>query len=91
MAFLSYPPSPFFEGLEGSSLLAKLEAKFVSDEAIIDADFFEAQEADHLNLDINFDKIAEQEEEAATKGTEGEQKECDVPHFRDLLEIHNHL
>ena len=79
-----------FEGLEGSPLLAKLEAKFVSDEAITEADFSEAPVAKHLKLDINFDKIAEQEEaemmgEAATKGNEAEKTVHDVPHFRALL------
>ena len=79
-----------FEGLEGSPLLAKLEAKFVSDEAITEADFSEAPVAKHLKLDINFDKIAEQEEaereeKAATQGTEGEKTEHDVPYFRALL------
>ena len=70
-----------FESLEGSPLLAKLEAKLVSDEEITEADFAEAPVAKAIKLDINFDKIAEQEE--AEKGNVA--TEHDVPHFRALL------
>ena len=71
-----------FENLEGSPLLAKLEAKLMSNQEITDDDFLtEAPVSKQMRLEKEFDAIAE--ENKVSK--EEEEKLNDVSYFRRLL------
>jgi len=76
-----------FDNLEGSPILAKLEAKLKTNEEITEDDFVNetnAPAAKQLKLSNDFDEIANNEgvgqEETPTK-----ENEHDVPYFRNLL------
>merc|ERR1719232_2221189 len=68
-----------FDNLEGSPLLAKLEAKMKSNQEVTEEDFVSennlAPVAKQLKLDQDFNSIA----------AEADEKKEDVPYFRNLL------
>lgn len=70
-----------FEGLEGSPLLAKLEAKLSNNEEITENDFDQPPVPKLIKLDLNFDNIADEKEEEQ----ELTEPSHDVAHFRRLL------
>jgi len=82
-----------FDNLEGSPLLAKLEAKLKSNENITEADFHpEAPVSKQMRLDKEFDAIADEEkvsndtDETASVNDKGSSESSyDVPYFRNLL------
>ena len=74
-----------FDDLEGSPLLAKLEAKKQSNEEITEEDLLTAAPvAKQLKLAEDFDDIADEQPEPVTTEAETEPKQ-DVPYFRNLL------
>ena len=74
-----------FDDLEGSPLLAKLEAKKQSNEEITEEDLLTAAPvAKQLKLADNFDDIADEQPEPVTTEAETEPKQ-DVSYFRTLL------
>lgn len=81
-----------FENLEGSPLLAKLEAKLKSNEEITEEDFVtEAPVSKQIRLDKDFDIIAEEDkvtkekEENTSASVSPNNTKYDVPYFRNLL------
>jgi len=81
-----------FENLEGSPLLAKLEAKLKSNEEITEEDFVtEAPVSKQIRLDKDFDIIAEEDkvskeiEETTSVSVSPNETNYDVPYFRNLL------
>lgn len=82
-----------FDNLEGSPLLAKLEAKLKSNENITEADFHpEAPVSKQMRLDKEFDAIADEEkvsndtDETTSVNVKGSSESSyDVPYFRNLL------
>ena len=83
--------SALFENLEGSPLLAKLEAKLKSNERITDEDFMcEAPTSKQIRLDKDFDQIAKEdkvlnETKDETILVSQDATNFDVPYFRNLL------
>merc|ERR1719300_442763 len=79
-----------FDNLEGSPILAKLEAKLKTNEEITEDDFTNensAPAAKQMKLSQNFDEIASNEavvDQEASTSTSTENKH-DVPYFRNLL------
>ena len=70
-----------FEGLEGSPLLAKLEAKLSNNEEITENDFDQPPAPKLIKIDLDFDKIADEKEEQKQVS----EPDHDVPYFRNLL------
>ena len=77
-----------FDNLEGSPILAKLEAKLKTNEEITEDDFTNensAPAAKQMKLSQNFDEIASNEAVVDQEASPSTENKHDVPYFRNLL------
>merc|ERR1719300_2112780 len=77
-----------FDNLEGSPILAKLEAKLKTNEEITEDDFANensAPAAKQMKLSQNFDEIASNEAVVDQEASTSTENKHDVPYFRNLL------